>query len=522
MQDDEGDEGPGFSFREPDTENDFASEEKPRRRRAGKDGGAAPPRRRDRVKLLIAGFDFLLSYDGVAYAGVPHPAHVEWMPVDSRAFRALLCARYCAQEGAGLSGTAQADAVQLCIGLAQNCGVIRGVWRRVAWHDGRIYIDLGGFSPTGERRAIEVRPGGWDVVEAKDVPVIFLRQPDALPLPEPEIDEAKVEDLRSFANLASDDDLVLTWAWMMCAMRPFVGRGSYPLLFVSGEHGSAKSSFLRALQYVLDPTTLTGRALPKEERELYITAKLRHMFVADNLSNLGGDYCDALSRIATGGSFTTRALHTNDEEIAFSVSKPMAINGIPSNLLGRPDLADRTLQIELKPLLKRKLESQVDAELERLRPGLLGLVCDGLASALLNIDGIEMEYLPRMADAASWAEAAAPGLGIDPGRILLAWRANRDESDRMALATDNVALAVVALMADRTHWEDEPTKLYDELATLAGERAIKSPLWPRNAAGLTTKLRRVAPALRAIHRIDITSSKGGSDSRRLWTIRRQP
>ena len=513
-------DGHGFSYREP--EDDAEPEEQPRRRRRSKDGETAQPRRRDRIKMLISGFEFILSRDGIAYAGIPWPTHIEWMLVDSRAFRALLSARYCAQEGAGLSGTTQADAVQLCVGLAQNSGVIRSVWRRVAWQDGRIYIDLGGFNPNEERRAIEVQPGAWNVIEAKNVPVIFLRQPDAMSLPEPMIDEAKLEDLGRFANLASEDDLLLVWAWIMCAMRPFVGRGSYPLLFVSGEQGSAKSSFLRALQHVLDPTTLTGRSLPKEERELFITAKLRHLLVFDNQSNISGDHSDAMSRVSTGGSFIARSLHTNDEEIAFSVSKPMALNGIPSNLLGRPDLADRTLQIELKPLAKRKLESQVDAELEQLRPGLLGLVCDGLAAALLNIDGIEMENLPRMADAASWAEAAAPGLGIDPGRILLAWRDNRDELDRLALSTDNVALAIVALMADRTYWEDEPSRLYDELCALAGERAVKSPLWPRNAAGLTTKLRRVAPALRSIHKIDIVSSKGGTNSRRMWTIRRQP
>jgi hypothetical protein len=133
---------------------------------------------------------------------------------------------------------------------------------------------------------------------------------------------------------------------------------------------------------LLDPSTLTGRALPREERDLYITASNRHLLSFDNVSDIGDAFADSLCRIATGGGFSARALHTDGEEVIFSVVRPLLLNGIPSTILGRPDLADRAISLELKPLRERREEAELAADFARFRPGLLGLLCDGLAAAL--------------------------------------------------------------------------------------------------------------------------------------------
>lgn len=492
----------------------------------GKSSPAPRPKRRDKIALLLTDVDLWRSPDGVAHAGVPMRGHRETMRIAGRDFRNWLLTQFYVQNGAGLSGTALAEAVALSEARALSSGDVRQPWRRVAIEGCRVYLDLGGGDPAAERRVVEISSDGWRILPPGDSPVAFLRAPDALPLPEPLAYEASAADLRTFVNVDSDDDLALLWAWLVCAVRPFAEGGSYPILLLHGEQGSGKSGAARALQALLDPSTLTGRALPREERDLFISASNRHLVAFDNVSSIGDGFADCMCRIATGGGFSARALHTDADESIFVAVRPMLVNGIPSTILGRPDLADRAVSLELRPLRQRREEAELRAEFTRMRPGLLGLLCDGLSAALRNLPTTKIADPPRMIDAATWAEAAASGLGIDAGRIPAAWRANRGAADRAALEVDDVAQAIVALLTeqekerDQAEWKGSPQELYRKLSDQAGERITRSNLWPKNAAGMGGKLRRIQPGLRSVHRVEIAYGKGGSDSARWVHLRR--
>ncbi len=493
-----------------------------------RDGKAAKRRREDATTL--AGAAFWCAPDGKPHASIDHPrGHLEHVRTDSTPFRNFLQARTYALQGGGLSGQVQQRLVHLANALAAVGGDVRRPWRRVALgEDGAIYLDLGGGDPAGERRAVRIAVDGWRVVPAAEVPVIFLRDPYALPLPVPEVDAASAADLLAFVNADDGDDLALLWAWIMCALRPFAEGGAHPILLLHGEQGSGKSGATRVLQAIIDPSALTGRSPPRrdDERDVYVSLANRLLFVQDNLSSISDFMADCYSRIATGGGFSTRALNTDSDEVVFTAVRPILMNGIPSTLLGRPDLADRAISIELRPLAQRREEAEMAADFARMRPGLLGLLCDGLSSALRNLPTTRIPDPPRMIDACTWAEAAAQGLGIEPGRIAAAWRANRGAADRAALEVDDVAQAVVALLQEETErsgareWKGSPADLYRRLAELVPERVARGPLWPKNAAGLGTKLRRIAPGLRAVHRIEAAHGKGGADGARWWSVRR--
>lgn len=481
------------------------------------------PDRRANLAALLAKVDLWRSPDGVPYASVPHGNHREPMRVAGRNFRAWLIKRFYDHHGAGLSGQALAETVALAEARALASGCERRPWRRVAWHEGRIYLDLGGSDPAGERRAVEISAKGWKIIEPALVPVAFLRASDARALPEPEAAAAAPGDLRHFINVEiENDDLALIWAWIICALRPFPAGGAYPILFLHGEHGSGKSGAAQIVQALIDPSTLTGRAVPREEHDLAVTAGNRHLLAFDNLSHIGDNMADCLCRMATGGGFSARAKYTDADEVALSALNPLLLNGIPPNIIARPDLADRALSIELRPLLgERKRDAELATLFERLRPGLLGLTCDGLSAALCNFDRTTIADPPRMVDAATWAKAAASGLGFDPERVETAWRDNRNATDRAALAVDDVGQAVVALVeANAGAWKGSPADLYRELSGLMPERVTRSPLWPKSASGMASKLRRLAPALRAVHRIEATHGKRGAEGWRWWSVRK--
>ncbi len=77
-----------------------------------------------------------------------------------------------------------------------------------------------------------------------------------------------------FLNVKTAADFVLVVAWALAALR---NRGPYPVLVLPGEQGSAKSTFSGILRALLDPNTAPLRALPRENRDLFIAASNGHV-----------------------------------------------------------------------------------------------------------------------------------------------------------------------------------------------------------------------------------------------------
>ena len=143
-------------------------------------------------------------------------------------------------------------------------------------------------------------------------------------------------------------------AWALACLR---NRGPYPVIVLSGEQGSAKSTFSAILRALLDPNTAPLRALPREDRDLFIAASNGHVLAFDNVSGLPAWISDTLCRLATGGGFAVRQLYTDQDEVLFDAARPVILNGI-EDIVTRPDLADRAVFLTLEPIPE-----------ERRRPG---------------------------------------------------------------------------------------------------------------------------------------------------------
>lgn len=517
---------------------DFAVQDEPPAPRKRK-----KPRRADRASEIVSLFKVWRSSDGNGYATIVKDGRPEHLRIGSPGWDRRVGALSYDIFGTPLSPQGLALITNLAEAMAFSSGDRRRVWQRVALHNGEIWINL------GDGRAVRITASGWEIVEAFEQPV-FLLAADAATLPAPEADVAKPGDVARFLNISPDSDEVrLIWAWILCSLRPFEEGGSYVHLTVAGEQGSGKTFLARVVQGIIDPSDASGRALPREERELFISALHRHVQSYDNLSGLSDVFSDAFCRILTGATYLARAIYTNSEETIFRALRPVLLTGIPSTIAGRPDFADRGFVIELPPLASRRAERELRADVERARPGLLGLVCDGLSAGLRNIDKTFVPDPPRMVDAATWAEACAPGIGYQPGEITAAWRRNRAMADRTSLGADEVAQAVLRLVAaiekneifqprlddgsddpdelilpqgrnSGVLWKGTPSRLCERLSTLVSDRTVHSQFWPKKAAVLTNRLRRIAPGLRATEGIDVANGKGGGESHRWWAIRR--
>ena len=335
-------------------------------------------------------------------------------------------------------------------------------------------------------------------------PVRFRRAAGMKPLPIP-VTGGSVEMLRSFLNVQSDTDFVLVVAWALAVLR---NRGPYPVIVLSGEQGSAKSTFSAILRALLDPNTAPLRALPREDRDLFIAASNGHVLAFDNVSGLPAWISDTLCRLATGGGFAVRQLYTDQDEVLFDAARPVILNGI-EDIVTRPDLADRAVFLTLEPIPeeRRRPEAELWAAFEAERPRILGVLLDAVVQGLRRLPETRLEKLPRMADFALWATACETALW-PAGTFWSAYCGNRDEAVEGVIDADPIAAAVRAVMATRTEWTGTASDLLGALAEAAGERVAKSKTWPDSPRALAGRLRRAAAFLRKIG-IEISFGREG-------------
>ena len=338
--------------------------------------------------------------DGTGFADLDINGHRETWPIRAKGFRRWLARRFFEETGGAPSSEALQSALNVIEAKAHFDAPERIVHIRVGGLDGRLYLDLGDET----WRAVEIDATGWRVID--NPPVRFRRASGMQPLPIP-ARGGSVEALRSFLNVQSDADFVLVVAWALACLR---NRGPYPVIVLSGEQGSAKSTFSAILRALLDPNTAPLRALPREDRDLFIAASNGHVLAFDNVSGLPAWISDTLCRLATGGGFAVRQLYTDQDEVLFDAARPVILNGI-EDIVTRPDLADRAVFLTLEPIPeeRRRPEAELWAAFEAERPRILGVLLDAVVEGLKRLPETRLAKLPRMADFALWATACETG-----------------------------------------------------------------------------------------------------------------
>ena len=464
--------------------------------RDGEDHGGRAPTQSDVLVEIAAGVELFHTEDGTAYADIVINGHRETWKVRGTGFRQWLERQYYEKMEGATGSEALASAISLVAAKARFDGPELPVSVRTGGHDGKIYLDLCDES----WRAVEVDADGWRIVETP--PVRFSRTPGMRPIPEP-VPGGNVNALRQFLNVKSDQDFTLTKSWCLGVLRDI---GPYPLIVLAGEQGSAKSTLADILRSLLDPNTSSLRALPREERELYIQAVNGHMLSFDNVSGLPPSTSDALCRISTGSGFSVRALYTDSDEILFEVCCPIILNGIGDVITGT-DLADRAMFLTLEPIPEeeRRPEADLWKEFETERPRILGALLDDVSRGIRKLPDTKLSKHPRMADFAIWITACESE--EEAGTFAAAYDANREGAAETVIEGDPVAASVRGLMADREGWSGTATDLLEELAHIAGDRIAASRLFPANARVLSNRLRRASSFLRKVG-IEIETVRG--------------
>ena len=446
------------------------------------------------------------SSDGRAWAEMEVSGHREIWAVRSRRFKQWLLLLFRDAEQTFPGSDTVNRAIDALDALAVE-GDEHEVQVRVAGHDGKFYVDL----CDKNWRAIEVDTMGWRIVDRP--PVRFRRSPAMLPLPVPE-KGGRISMLRKYLNVSSNDDFALAVFWLVAALRP---QGPYAVLGLSGEHGSAKSTFAKVVRALVDPDCLAIRRPPHDERDLFIAAGNSHVLAFDNVSDIQPWLSDALCTLSTDGAFGTRKLWTDDEEQLFKAKRPIVVNGI-ANVITAPDLADRALFLALAVVSEtsRRTEEELEGEFAADRAKILGVLLNAVAHGLKMAPTIEQPKLPRMADFAHWAMACEGAL-FAKGTFDRAYKINRTGGVEDALEADPVASAVRTFMDGKTEWTGLTKQLLAALTEIAGDRVAKGRSWPKTERKLTDCLKTAVTFLRHVH-LNIVWAKERTNRGREITI----
>jgi hypothetical protein len=468
-------------------------------------------RKSQALRLVEIGrrFELFHTPDGVPYASIEVNGHRETWATKSKAFGENLIRTYFYENGTVPNSQALRNAIATLDGIARFDGAEHEVHIRVAGGDQHIWVDLG----NANWEVGEITPDGWRVVS--NPPVRFRRALGMLPLPYPERG-GSLSDLKPFLNISDVNAWSLILSWCVAAMRP---DGPYPILYLLGEQGSAKSTATRVLRDLIDLFKAPLRAMPRDERDLYIAANNSRVIAFDNVSRIDPWLSDAFCRLATGGGFATRELYTDSDEVLFDTMRPMIMNGIEEAAV-RGDFLERSITITLPTITEdvRRDEGTFWEAFELARPRILGLLLDGLSAALARYRTITLQHKPRMADFAIWSTAAEVGLGFEPGTFERAYSVNRQAANVVALEAMPISPYILQLIENNEEWTGTFEALLGELNRLHSEVHRKKPRgWPENPRKLSGDMKRLAPALRAVG-IQYATSKPGHQNRRTLTL----
>ncbi|NQU20459.1 MAG: hypothetical protein HQ567_04190 [Candidatus Nealsonbacteria bacterium] len=327
-------------------------------------------------------------------------------------------------------------------------------------------------------------------------PVKFRRTPNTGSLPMP-ARNGNLDDLRQLAA-TTDENWILTKGWILDALK---GHGPYMVLAITGEQGSAKSSLCRLLRDLVDPLKKAPlSSLPREEKDLGVDGSNEHLLVYDNVSFVPQWLSDCLCRASTGAGIKSRTLYTNDQQSVFDICCPICLNGIPdyaesNDLLGRSLIINQPAIAEHDRLEEKKLA----AMFQRVRAGSFGAILDMLSRGLRDSESTVLPGLPRMADSAKWVTSC-----LGDTTFITEYQRNIKNAIDLGLEASPIAAAIKELLSDGTtgfipgHWEGTATELLTKLDERVSYQQYVQKSYPKSAKALSNRLRRDAPAMRAV------------------------
>lgn len=386
----------------------------------------------------------------------------------------------------------------------------RTMYNRVAYVDGAIYIDL----HTEEWRAVKITKDAWHVVEN---PLLFRRKINnpklySMPAPNKDYDRTRryLAEILKGTTIQFEHQRRIAEIYIVSL---FIQHIAHPLILPYGAKGAGKSTLMRMIKLIADPTATDDallRKMPTDERDRHVGIFFDYMTYWDNVSFLKVEEMDELCQWVTGYSKVVRVLNTTDERREYIGRRIVGMNGV-NMPVSKSDILDRCFIIDMARMEEGideragiRLESEVIGVVRALHRDILGYICDVLmkALALYESEGREIRPNHRLADFVVWGELISRALGNPKGLFLKDWKLNVETQSMTVIANDSLATLFVRYAYNKrvteSGFELQPAEMLRELRLYADEIGMDyhtDKQFPKNEVWLTRRLAQIEPDL---------------------------
>ena len=252
-----------------------------------------------------------------------------------------------------------------------------------------IYIDR----CSKENDVIKIDANGVELIPMSKCPIIFKRNKGMAELPKPiyRKDEKDHQLLYKYFLNNNSDDFKALIGFLIGAMCPIFNQ---PLLSVTGEAGSGKTTLVTMLSELIDPYDRGSRKTNQvvnvkgklDSNEFAVLKSNRYLLPIDNLSGINGELSDTISMAVTGGTVEVRKMYTNNEVVTMILDGVVILNGI-NDSVKKSDLADRCVFLTLPTIPpESRQEQSIWASFEKDKPYILGDIYQAISTGLKNAD----------------------------------------------------------------------------------------------------------------------------------------
>jgi energy-coupling factor transporter ATP-binding protein EcfA2 len=442
------------------------------------------------LRIALEKCDLFIDQFDEPYASVDVGGHNETQPCGGSRFRRILTKAYYDRNGKMPEPNAVKTAVDMVSSIASISSKKIDLQNRVAEENDEIFIDL-----TDDLwRAIRVTHNGWCIDERPNP--LFKRYSHQMPQVVP-ISGGDINELFSFIPISDPNEQLLMTAFLVTCFVPNI---PHPVLILHGSQGSGKTTMLKMVRRLVDPSLLEVLLMRRREEELAQLMFHNWLCPFDNTSTLRPEISDAFCQAVTGAGFSKRKLYTDQDNVMFWFRRIICLNGInvPAT---RADLLDRSILLSLERInpQARTPEKEIWERFDSALPKILGGILDLLVLALKELPNVKLKSHSRMADFCDWGAAICIGLGKDPAEFQRAYAENSAKQNFEALQGSPIAIVLIKLMGMRNDsWQGSPSELLIELNAVALEMNMdieKNRDWPNTSVWLTRRINEVKPNL---------------------------
>lgn len=447
------------------------------------------------VRLALRRYRFGRTEANEAFAVENNGPNVAKLLRGSDSLRASLGRAYYKTYKRTPNASAVADALNVLCGEALEVEA-EELSLRVAKHQDGIVLDLA----SSDGKAVVIGANGWTIVDRS--PVLFRRTALTARLPVP-VPGGKLREVRELLNV-SDESWPLLKGWLTSALIPWI---AHPVLMLGGIQGTGKSTAMRLMCGLFDPSEAPLRSEPRDVEQWATMAAGSWCVALDNVSHLSPWLSDALCKAVTGDGFVRRRLYSDSDVAVLSFRRVVGMTSIDAGAL-RGDLADRLLLVELEPIddVRRRSEAEILHLYDQMRPRLLGALLDTVVGVLAALPDVRLQQMPRMADFTRVLAAMDKSdKSDDPALPIYLGQHVRLAAE--VIEADPVAGAIVALVQQQGEWCGTATEL---LAAIRPEHPSKG--WPNTPQAMGGRLKRLIPALK-LFGIEVEVGRGTDRAR---------